>query len=853
MDRVSACGAEDTSSIPVGRTFRNHAKAWFFCAHNRTCFPVVCGGENRTRFNGRYYKKRKKRVCGRGRPGGPPIDILYYNHYNKNKEFSIMKKLFILLVVFCATCINTYASNHSAGKNSDAEYASCNIQTMLTDPKSTQWFSPQCVRILATRVERGNLSQNEKEQLKKVLVPAFYNIMEQYVYLTGDRAKEKSPHFMDLYKSLAQLADEKGTYGLVRSDGFVFLEKGKKVEVRSTQAEIVGKKPVFKFGKLTGDVLHKKVELKLAQKEVDPFWGKKRAPGELTAGLSGGKDGGIVPAFDVSHLESVFLFEQDSNLEEKDFVFDVQILNNMLKERRDFRPLLTFIAENASFNKKHINYIPPRFVRLVLAYYAESLFPAEQTKLMDYVTNPKYSKPFRFLAATVAAAYAYNDDYKDFYEGKFRYYPQEAVAILEALRTGKTGNPKETVRLELLGNRVFPYVKGQLLLPVEKNKEAYATVALSIVLDKTIKSKEFISLAKASAPESLLVSGGILVIVGAAHTVSDAFSPLYYKQFQDQLELLTYVEVPETYVPENLKAKAAQYPIVNGKILVPAKEGFAQTLPPPSLQGEVFENIELDELGERAAVQNFIVWSEAYYTKIGEDARSVSRTSNKKNITCVYAYTPPGSPWQLNQLSAVANPGDTLSKVRLQKLYQCMSGTSYCKGQTKRTARKNKNSKGKIDFSECAAVDLDKIQAPPECQKDFKELAAAWKVSRSFQEPSGLRLYTRAIYRPLYGGWVPEAEISIKTLDGLHKVLAQWIYDQIFDKFSILIKSEKPLSLGRNAFYRNGAHEWSRWYDENLQSVSRDNSTYQHFHYEEMKTYQNNKNYVCNHVIFVHK
>lgn len=809
--------------------------------------------ENRTRFNGRYYKKRKKRVCGRGRPGGPSIDILYYNHYNKNKEFSIMKKLFILLVVFFATCINTYASNHSAGKNSDAEYSSCNIQTMLTDPKSTQWFRPQCVRILATRVERGNLSQNEKEQLKKVLVPAFYNIMEQYVYLTGDRAKEKSPHFMDLYKSLAQLADAKGTYGLVRSDGFMFLEKGKKVEVRSTQVEIVGKKPVFKFAKLTDDVLHKKVELKLAQKEVDPFWGKKRAPGELTAGLSGGKDGGIVPAFDVSHLESVFLFEQDSNLEEKDFVFDVQILNNMLKERRDFRPLLTFMAENASFNKKHINYIPPRFVRLVLAYYAESLFPAEQTKLMDYVTNPKYSKPFRFLAATVAAAYAYNDDYKDFYEGKFSYYPQEAVAILEALRTGKTGNPKETVRLELLGNRVFPYVKGQLLLPVEKNKEAYATVALSIVLDKTIKSKEFISLAKASAPESLLVSGGILVIVGAAHTVSDAFSPLYYKQFQDQLELLTYVEVPETYVPENLKAKAAQYPIVNGKILVPAKEGFAQTLPPPSLQGEVFENIELDELGERAAVQNFIVWSEAYYTKIGENAQSVSRTSNKKNITCVYAYTPPGSPWQLNQLSAVANPGDTLSKVRLQKLYQCMSGTSYCKGQTKRTARKNKNSKGKIDFSECAAVDLDKIQAPPECQKDFKELAAAWKVSRSFQEPSGLKLYTRAIYRPLYGGWVPEAEISIKTLDGLHKVLAQWIYDQIFDKFSILIKSEKPLSLGRNAFYRNGAHEWSRWYDENLQSVSRDNSTYQHFHYEEMKTYQNNKNYVCNHVIFVHK
>lgn len=638
----------------------------------------------------------------------------------------------------------------------------------------------------------------------------------------------------------------------------MFLEKGKKVEVRSTQAEIVGKKPaVFNFGKLTGDVLNKKVELKLAQKEEDPFWGKKRAPGELTKGLSDGKDGGIVPAFDVSHLESVFLFEQDSKLEEKDFVFDVQILNNMLKERRDFRPLLTFMAENASFNKKHINYIPPRFVRLVLAYYAESLFPAEQTKLMDYVTNPKYSKPFRFLAATVAAAYAYNDDYKDFYEGKFSYYPQEAVAILEVLRTVKTDNPKETVRLELLGNRVFRYVKGQLLLPVEKNKktEWLEKAALGRALDKTISSAEFISVASASAPETLLTAGGILVIggavYGAVYTVSDALSPMYRAQFHDLLDRLTSVEVPETYVPEDLKAK---YPIVNGKIRVPVKEGFAQTLPPPSLQGEVYEDIELDELSERAAVQNFIVWSEAYYTKIGEDARSVSRTSNKKNITCVYAYTPPGRQWQLNQLSAVANPGDTLSKVRLQKLYQCMSGTSYCKGQTKRTARKNKNSKGKIDFSECAAVDLDKIQAPPECQKDFKELAAAWKVSRSFQEPSGLRLYTRAIYRPLYGGWVPEAEISIKTQDELPQVIAQWIYDQIFDKTAgALMRSENPLSLGRNAFYRNGAHEWSRWYDENLQSVSRNDSTYQHFHYEEMKTYQNNKNYVCNHVIFVHK
>ena len=113
-------------------------------------------------------------------------------------------------------------------------------------------------------------------------------------------------------------------------------------------------------------------------------------------------------------------------------------------------------------------------------------------------------------------------------------------------------------------------------------------------------------------------------------------SPMYRAQFHDLLDRLTSVEVPETYVPEDLKAK---YPIVNGKIRVPVKEGFAQTLPPSFLQGEVYEDIELDELGERAAVQNFIVWSDAYYTKIGEDARSVSRTSNRK-ILLVFTLIP---------------------------------------------------------------------------------------------------------------------------------------------------------------------------------------------------------------------
>ena len=48
MDRVSACGAEDTSSIPVGRTFRNHAKAWFFVRISELVCRFLQYGHGRT-------------------------------------------------------------------------------------------------------------------------------------------------------------------------------------------------------------------------------------------------------------------------------------------------------------------------------------------------------------------------------------------------------------------------------------------------------------------------------------------------------------------------------------------------------------------------------------------------------------------------------------------------------------------------------------------------------------------------------------------------------------------------------------------------------------------------------------
>ena len=339
-----------------------------------------------------------------------------------------MKRQILVGVAFCSLCLNAYAFNPAAENAQDTQPVSCNIPAMLTDANNAHWFRPQCIRILAASEARGNLNQSQKAQLKKVLVPAYYNIMEHYAYLDDERAQKEAPHFMDLSKSLALLADEQGTYGLTPGTGVYRLKKDKKIEGSSKTVEVVGRKADVKMGKapLYNLLVNVDTKVSLAQQSQAENAARlrKRKPGELTAALPKDSRGeAFAPAFDVRHLENVFCFDNDTQLEEKDFVFDIHLLNDMLKERRDFMPLLNFMAENASFNKKHINYIPPRFVRLVLAYYAESLFPAEQTKLMDYVTTPNYSKPFRFLAATVAAAYAYNDDYKDFYRLSRRINP----------------------------------------------------------------------------------------------------------------------------------------------------------------------------------------------------------------------------------------------------------------------------------------------------------------------------------------------------------------------------------------------------------------------------------------------
>lgn len=767
-----------------------------------------------------------------------------------------MKRQILVGVAFCSLCLNAYAFNPAAEKAQDAQPVSCNIPAMLNDAKNAQWFRPQCIRILAASEARGNLNQSQKAQLKKVLVPAYQNIMEYYsVRLDGDRAQKEAPHFMELNKSLALLADEQGTYGLTPGTGVYRLKKDKKIEGSSKTVEVVGRKADVKMGKAPLYNLLVNVDTKVSlarQSQVENAAHlRKRKPGELTAGLPKDSRGEtFAPAFDVRHLENVFCFDNDAQLEEKDFVFDIHLLNDMLKERRDFMPLLNFMAENASFNKNHPNYIPPRFVRLVLAYHAENLAPKEASQLVKYVANPKYAPDFRFLAGTVASAYAYSKGPNASYKGKFRYSPKEAAAIMGVLQLKATGAPQDAAQVELLSRRVRPYMKGQLLLPVEKNKKAEVpAVALTRALATTITSEEFISLVKASAPESLLVSGGILVLYGYADSLSDAFSPLYRAQFYALLGRLSYVEVPEKYVAAIPAENRDEYEVSNGNVLIPTTDAAAQTRQAKSVLEEIFGNVELDEDGELMRMAP-VIWDKFTMARVGTSATKLE-AEKKKEPTCHYddkvsknIHIP------LYLVGNLLNPGDKTTRLRAWQLRSCLAKSGYCPPLTPG------QEEGAVSgwFLGCKNTHLNRVKVSAECRADAQELNRIFKQLTSFKDNKGRMLYARAVY--YQGKWVAEAEMSVFAAGPLADMLSTWVQDAIFNNGKLRI-TNGPENIGTNYVYRNGGHEQKTRYHflEETQEL-RKNGPLQHFHYEEVKpyTYTYNKQtyrgiFKCNHSI----
>ena len=766
-----------------------------------------------------------------------------------------MKRQILVGVAFCSLCLNAYAFNPAAEKAQDVQPVSCNIPAMLNDAKNAQWFRPQCIRILAASEARGNLNQSQKAQLKKVLVPAYQNIMEYYsVRLDDERAPKEAPHFMELNKSLALLADEQGTYGLTPGTGVYRLKKDKKIEGSSKTVEVVGRKADVKMGKapLYNLLVNVDTKVSLAQQSQAENVARlrKRKPGELTAALPKDSRGEtFAPAFDVRHLENVFCFDNDAQLEEKDFVFDIHLLNDMLKERRDFMPLLNFMAENASFNKNHPNYIPPRFVRLVLAYHAENLAPKETAKLVKYVANPAYSPDFRFLAGTVAASYAYYKGPKEYYKGKFHYSPKEAAAIMSVLQLKASGSPRDAAQVELLSRRVRPYMGREPVLSVEKPSQAgLPAIALPLLLANTAESGTA-TLSAASASSALFAGGAILVLGGGAYTISEAFSPLYRKKFHDLLESAAYVELPEKYVAAIPAENKDEYEVSNGNVLIPTTASAAQTRQAKAVLEEIFGNVELDEDGELMRMAP-VIWDKFTMARVGTSATKLE-AEKKKEPTCHYddkvsknIHIP------LYLVGNLLNPGDKNTRARAQILHSCLVKRGYCPSLTP----EQENGPLAKMFVGCKNTHLNRTKVSAECRSDVRDLDRIFKQLTSFKDDKARKLYARAIY--YRGKWMVEAEMGVFSRGPLVDMLSSWIQDAILNNGKLRI-TDGPESIGKNYVYRNGTHEQSTRYhfSEETNEIGRGGNL-QHFHYEELKPYAYTYNkqvqkgvFKCNHSI----
>ena len=407
-----------------------------------------------------------------------------------------------------------------------------------------------------------------------------------------------------------------------------------------------------------------------------------------------------------------------------------------------------------------------------------------------------------------------------------------------------------------------------------------------MVLDKTIKSKEFISLVQASAPESLLACGGILVLYGYADSLSDAFSLLYRTQFYALLARLPYVEVPEKYVPENLKANAAKYPIVNGKIRVPTM-GRTQHPRPGSLGTGTLNAPAARSATDQVALS--VSWNAKTHARVGESAEVVA-ASEKEPASCVYVRQKNAEQLTLAKLPKYVVLADTATKERMEFLYDCMVAANYCvKSFTKEVGLSER-------FEACGKVDVLEIVPPEGCKYDIEDLRIFWRNAKSFYAPFNAYqinnqinnptkqikhdkdLFARALYNSALGGWIPEVEIRIFA-DGndLAAMIVQNLKDVVFGKDGLPIFSDSPITVLNTFVYRFGKHEKESAYrlvrtvvkgkddvitNEKLMFKGCKEITpeciYRHLHFEELKSYmdENDKKtrpYICNHTIFANK
>ena len=132
-----------------------------------------------------------------------------------------MKKSIILSLLFCVAGVNASAVVNSSGKSPffDSK-APCNISAMLNNADDSQWQIPRCVQVLAGKEKNGQLTQTQREQMKRILGAALIKGTRIYNSLDANGKEREAENFIQLQKSFALLSDAQGTYGVANTPYF---------------------------------------------------------------------------------------------------------------------------------------------------------------------------------------------------------------------------------------------------------------------------------------------------------------------------------------------------------------------------------------------------------------------------------------------------------------------------------------------------------------------------------------------------------------------------------------------------------------------------------------------------------
>lgn len=251
-------------------------------------------------------------------------------------------------------------------------------------------------------------------------------------------------------------------------------------------------------------------------------------------------------------------------------------------------------------------------------------------------------------------------------------------------------------------------------------------------------------------------------------------------------------------------------------------------------------------------------WTESI-AKIGSIATAMATTSSQKRTTCQYRGTKTRRYWTVAELDSRLNTGDRESQARARYLRTCLGlYNTFCP----RFSGDNQ-----FLFADCTKIPLNQITGRKlPCINDIRQLVRVNEEDSSFYEAdTNNKLFTRAVFQQdmvFWGGgkigskgrWIPEAEIGIKfTKEEILRMFTQGVVDLVRQ---LLTGNGGIIPIDDYRRLRRGDHEQKnqyRWDDQKKKFDKKQTvDPFQHFHYEELRTYPAKNPYICNHSIFYH-